>query len=163
LVARAAEARDVLPRALAERGADVDVLPLYDTVTEPLGDDTRQAAATADYVTFTSSSTVRYFVEAMDGSLLAGPRTVSIGPVAIVDPQVGTERRALAVRCADGRILVGPDNGVLSLAWQRAGGAVEAVDITRSRHRLEPVSATFHGRDMFAPVAAHLASGSELA
>ena len=81
LVARAAEARDVLPRALAERGADVDVLPLYDTVTEPLGDDTRQAAATADYVTFTSSSTVRYFVEAMDGSLPAGPRTVSIGPV----------------------------------------------------------------------------------
>jgi S-adenosylmethionine hydrolase len=83
--------------------------------------------------------------------------------VAIVDPQVGTERRALAVRCADGRILVGPDNGVLSLAWQRAGGAVEAVDITRSRHRLEPVSATFHGRDMFAPVAARLAAGGELA
>ncbi len=83
--------------------------------------------------------------------------------VAVVDPQVGTERRALAVRCADGRMLIGPDNGVLSLAWERAGGAVEAVDVSRSQHRLEPVSATFHGRDVFAPVAAHLASGAAFA
>jgi S-adenosylmethionine hydrolase len=79
-----------------------------------------------------------------------------------VDPQVGTERRAVAVRCADGRVLVGPDNGLLSLAWERAGGAVEAIDVTRSQHRLEPVSATFHGRDIFVPVAAHLAAGAEL-
>src|SRR5256714_3763034 len=76
--------------------------------------------------------------------------------VAIVDPQVGTERRGVAVRCADGRILVGPDNGLLSLAWERAGGAVEAVDVSRSPFRLEPVSATFPGRDGFAPVAARL-------
>jgi S-adenosylmethionine hydrolase len=82
--------------------------------------------------------------------------------VAVVDPQVGTERRALAVRCADGRVLVGPDNGLLSLAWERAGGAVDAIDVTRSRHRLEPVSATFHGRDVFVPVAAQLAAGAEL-
>jgi S-adenosyl-L-methionine hydrolase (adenosine-forming) len=82
--------------------------------------------------------------------------------VAVVDPQVGTERRAVAVRCADGRILVGPDNGLLSLAWERAGGAVEAIDVTRSQHRLEPVSATFHGRDVFVPVAARLAAGAEL-
>src|SRR4051794_36111909 len=82
--------------------------------------------------------------------------------VAVVDPQVGTERRALAVRCDDGRVLVGPDNGLLSLAWEPAGGAVEAIDITRSQHRLEPVSATFHGRDVFVPVAAHLAAGAEL-
>ena len=82
--------------------------------------------------------------------------------VAIVDPQVGTERRALAVRCGDGQLLVGPDNGVLSLAWAACGGVSTAVDITRSPHRLEPVSATFHGRDVFAPVAAHLAAGSEL-
>ena len=62
-------------------------------------------------------------------------------------------------RCGrgDGRILVGPDNGLLSLAWERCGGVDQAVDITRSPHRLEPVSATFHGRDIFAPVAAHLA------
>jgi S-adenosylmethionine hydrolase len=82
--------------------------------------------------------------------------------VGVVDPQVGTERRAVAVRCADGRLLVGPDNGLLSLAWERAGGAVEAIDISRSPYRLEPVSATFHGRDVFAPVAAHLAVGAEL-
>ncbi len=83
--------------------------------------------------------------------------------VAVVDPQVGTERRALAVRCADGRVLVGPDNGLLSLAWEALGGIDLAVDVTRSPHRLEPVSATFHGRDVFAPVAAQLAAGAELA
>jgi len=83
--------------------------------------------------------------------------------MAVVDPQVGTERRAVAVRCGDGRLLVGPDNGLLSLAWERAGGVVEAVDVSRSPHRLEPVSATFHGRDVFAPVAAHLSAGAALA
>jgi S-adenosylmethionine hydrolase len=83
--------------------------------------------------------------------------------VAVVDPQVGTERRGVALRSGDGRILVGPDNGLLSLAWARCGGVELAVDITRSPHRLEPVSAPFHGRDIFAPVAAHLAAGAELA
>jgi len=83
--------------------------------------------------------------------------------MAVVDPQVGTERRAVALRSADGRLLVGPDNGLLSLAWERCGGVELAVDVTRSPHRLEPVSATFHGRDIFAPVAAHLALGAELA
>jgi S-adenosyl-L-methionine hydrolase (adenosine-forming) len=83
--------------------------------------------------------------------------------VAVVDPQVGTERRAIALRTGDGRILVGPDNGLLSLAWKRCGEVEIAVDVTRSPHRLEPVSATFHGRDIFAPVAAHLAAGAELA
>jgi S-adenosylmethionine hydrolase len=83
--------------------------------------------------------------------------------VAIVDPQVGTERRAVALRTADGRILIGPDNGLLSLAWEACGGVELAVDVSRSPHRLEPVSATFHGRDIFAPVAAHLARGAELA
>jgi S-adenosylmethionine hydrolase len=81
--------------------------------------------------------------------------------VAVVDPQVGTERRAVAVRCDDGRVLVGPDNGLLSLAWERSG-AVEAIDVSRSQHRLEPVSATFHGRDVFVPVGAALAAGAEL-
>ena len=80
--------------------------------------------------------------------------------VAIVDPQVGTERRAVAIRCGDGRIVVGPDNGVLGPAVAASGFALEAVDISRSKHRLEPVSATFHGRDVFAPVAAALAAGA---
>ena len=81
--------------------------------------------------------------------------------VAVVDPQVGTARRALALRCHDGRLLVGPDNGLLSLVWDLAGGIELAVDVTHSPFRLEPVSATFHGRDVFAPVAAHLATGIE--
>jgi S-adenosylmethionine hydrolase len=83
--------------------------------------------------------------------------------LAVVDPGVGAERRAIALRTAEeDRILVGPDNGLLSLAAQRFGGIVEVVDIGRSPHRLEPVSATFHGRDIFAPVAAHLALGAPL-
>jgi len=80
----------------------------------------------------------------------------------VVDPEVGAERRAVAVATADGRRFVGPDNGVLWPALERAGGAVRAVDVARSPHRLEPVSATFHGRDLFAPVAAHLAAGAAL-
>jgi S-adenosylmethionine hydrolase len=83
--------------------------------------------------------------------------------LAIVDPDVGAQRRAVALRLADQRLLVGPDNGLLSLAADAAGGGVEAVDIARSRFRLEPVSATFHGRDIFAPVAARLAAGVALA
>ncbi len=84
--------------------------------------------------------------------------------LAIVDPQAGGERGAIALRTAEeDRILVGPDNGLLSLAAQRFGGAVEAVDLSRSPHRLEPTSATFHGRDIFAPIAAHLANGAPLA
>ncbi len=83
--------------------------------------------------------------------------------LAVVDPEVGTERRAVAVRSADGRLWVGPDNGLLALGLAAAGGATEAVDIGRSPHRLEPVAATFHGRDVFAPVAAALAAGAGLA
>lgn len=82
--------------------------------------------------------------------------------MAVVDPQVGGDRRALAVGCVDGTILVGPDNGLLSLAWDRCGGVDVAVDVSLSPHRLEPVSSTFHGRDLFAPVAAALAAGAEL-
>ena len=84
--------------------------------------------------------------------------------LAVVDPGVGSDRRAVAVAAGeDGRLLVGPDNGLLSRALDRLGGATEAVDLARSSFRLEPVSATFHGRDLFAPVAAHLAIGATLA
>ncbi|HVS29557.1 MAG TPA: SAM-dependent chlorinase/fluorinase [Solirubrobacteraceae bacterium] len=83
--------------------------------------------------------------------------------LAVVDPEVGGERRAVALRVAqDNRLLVGPDNGLLALAAQRFGGVVEAVDIGLSAFRLEPVASTFHGRDIFAPVAARLAAGAEL-
>jgi S-adenosyl-L-methionine hydrolase (adenosine-forming) len=83
--------------------------------------------------------------------------------LAIVDPDVGAERRAVALRLADDRVLVGPDNGLLSLAAELGGGVVEAVEIAHSQFRLEPVSATFHGRDIFAPVAARLAGGEPVA
>jgi S-adenosyl-L-methionine hydrolase (adenosine-forming) len=82
--------------------------------------------------------------------------------LAVVDPDVGAERRAIALRLAGGRVLVGPDNGLLSPAAEDGGGAVEAVEIATSPFRLEPVSATFHGRDIFAPVAARLAGGAAL-
>jgi uroporphyrinogen III methyltransferase/synthase len=79
LVARAAEARDVLPDGLRERGASVHVLPLYDTVAEPVSAHQRRALEEATYVTFTSSSTVRFF---LDGCVLPdAARVVSIGPV----------------------------------------------------------------------------------
>jgi hypothetical protein len=83
--------------------------------------------------------------------------------LAVVDPDVGAQRRAVALRSADGRLFVGPDNGLLWLVAEAAGGVVEAVDISSSPWRLEPVSATFHGRDIFAPAAAHLAAGEPLA
>lgn len=84
--------------------------------------------------------------------------------LAVVDPEVGGRRRAVALACADeDRVLVGPDNGLLLPAAERFGGVVEAVEIGASPFRIEPVSATFHGRDLFAPVAAHLAAGAALA
>jgi S-adenosylmethionine hydrolase len=77
----------------------------------------------------------------------------------VVDPGVGTDRKAIAVETASGRILVGPDNGLLSLAWDVAGGPTRAFEITSPDVVLEPVSKVFHGRDVFAPAAAHLAAG----
>jgi S-adenosylmethionine hydrolase len=80
--------------------------------------------------------------------------------LAVVDPGVGGERRAVALRAGE-RWLVGPDNGLLIDAASRFGGVSTAYDIGESPWRLAPVSATFHGRDIFAPVAAHLALGDE--
>jgi len=82
LIARAADARDVLPDALSDRGAEVDVVALYDTVAEPLAERTVASAEGADYVTFTSSSTVRFFLEALgDRPFPEAARVVSIGPI----------------------------------------------------------------------------------
>jgi uroporphyrinogen III methyltransferase/synthase len=80
LVLRAREGRDVLPDALRARGASVDVLALYETLPEPLDDETAVAAREADYLTFTSASTVRFFVAAAGEDALRGPRVASIGP-----------------------------------------------------------------------------------
>ncbi|MGQ0670810.1 MAG: SAM hydrolase/SAM-dependent halogenase family protein [Actinomycetota bacterium] len=82
--------------------------------------------------------------------------------LAVVDPGVGSARRSIAVETASGAHLVGPDNGLLSIAWGELGGETGAVEISSDRILLEPVSRTFHGRDVFAPAAAHLAHGSSL-
>ncbi|HSR94341.1 MAG TPA: uroporphyrinogen-III C-methyltransferase [Solirubrobacterales bacterium] len=81
LVARAVEARDVLPDALRERGAEVDIVALYETVREQPTPEAVEAAQEADYVTFTSSSTVRNLTEALGDRFPAGARVVSIGPI----------------------------------------------------------------------------------
>ena len=81
--------------------------------------------------------------------------------VAVVDPGVGGGRKAVALGARDGRLFVGPDNGLLLLAAERLGVAA-AVEIANEAFMLTPVSATFHGRDVFAPAAAHLARGVPL-
>jgi S-adenosylmethionine hydrolase len=82
--------------------------------------------------------------------------------LAIVDPGVGTPRRAVVISTNEGPLLIGPDNGVLSLAVEALGGATRAIAITNQSLFLEAPSRTFHGRDIFAPVAARLALGMEL-
>jgi S-adenosylmethionine hydrolase len=83
--------------------------------------------------------------------------------LAVVDPGVGRPRRPVAVETVrDGRLLVGPDNGVLSLAWAEEEGVARAVEIASPEVILEPMSRTFHGRDIFAPAAAHLAGGAPI-
>jgi S-adenosylmethionine hydrolase len=79
--------------------------------------------------------------------------------LAVVDPGVGGTRRPLALRDAEGRFHVGPDNGLLLPAVDRFGGLVAAHELANPEYSLQPVSRTFHGRDLFAPAAAHLAHG----
>jgi S-adenosylmethionine hydrolase len=82
--------------------------------------------------------------------------------VAIVDPGVGSERKPVALRGSDDRVYVGPDNGLLLVAADRLGGVTDAVEIAEKAYMLDRISHTFHGRDIFSPAAAHLASGLEL-
>jgi S-adenosyl-L-methionine hydrolase (adenosine-forming) len=82
--------------------------------------------------------------------------------LAVVDPGVGSNRRPLALRDTEGRLYVGPDNGLLLPAVERAG-LDEARELANPAYALEQVSWTFHGRDLFAPAAAHLAKGVPLA
>jgi hypothetical protein len=79
--------------------------------------------------------------------------------LAVVDPGVGSNRRAVALRSDDGRLFVGPDNGLLVPAAEKFGGIQAAHEITSLEYALQPISATFHGRDIFSPAAAHLAQG----
>ena len=79
--------------------------------------------------------------------------------LAVVDPGVGSARRALALRSGDGRLFVGPDNGLLVPAAERLGGIAAVHELANADYALDNVSRTFHGRDLFAPAAAHLAAG----
>lgn len=84
--------------------------------------------------------------------------------IAVVDPGVGTGRRAIAIHTAD-QFFIGPDNGIFSLVLQQAedrGFTLESVELDRPAFWLPNVSRSFHGRDIFAPVAAHLANGRKL-
>jgi S-adenosyl-L-methionine hydrolase (adenosine-forming) len=82
--------------------------------------------------------------------------------LAVVDPGVGGSRRPLALRDAEGRYYVGPDNGLLIPAAEKQGGIAEAHELANPDYALPVVSRTFHGRDLFAPAAAHLARGVAL-
>jgi S-adenosylmethionine hydrolase len=97
---------------------------------------------------------------ALDRSIAYVPRGIVL---AVVDPGVGTARRAIAVQVANGEgILIGPDNGLLAPAVAMAGGAEFAVELTNPEYHLEAPGATFAGRDILAPVAAHLCNGVDL-
>src|SRR5437764_11323843 len=85
--------------------------------------------------------------------------------VAVVDPGVGSSRRGLAIRCARGDTFVGPDNGLLVPAVDRLGGALTTVSLSDQRFwrtTATSASATFHGRDVFGPVAGRVACGVPL-
>lgn len=81
--------------------------------------------------------------------------------LAVVDPGVGTDRRAVAVEVETG-FLVGPDNGLLAPAVAMLGGAIRVVSLTNAEYQLEAPGATFAGRDIFAPAAGYLAAGTPL-
>jgi S-adenosylmethionine hydrolase len=82
--------------------------------------------------------------------------------LAVVDPGVGGHRRPLALRTGEGRLLVGPDNGLLLPAADALGGVQDAHELANPEYALDTVSRTFHGRDLFSPAAAHLTLGVQL-
>jgi S-adenosyl-L-methionine hydrolase (adenosine-forming) len=82
--------------------------------------------------------------------------------LALVDPFTATHARGVAVRCADGSVVVAPDNGLAARAWTVAGGVLEAYELAEPRLWAATPSRSFRGRDVFAPVAAHLAAGVPL-
>jgi S-adenosylmethionine hydrolase len=102
----------------------------------------------------------RYAIREGAGTLVFALPHMPVGiHVAVVDPGVGTERLAVALRTARGDILVGPDNGLLVPAGEALGGVVEARSLENRELMLPVISSSFHGRDIFAPMAAHLAAG----
>jgi S-adenosyl-L-methionine hydrolase (adenosine-forming) len=106
----------------------------------------------------------RYSIREGAGTLVFALPYMPVGThVAVVDPGVGTERLPLALRVERGDILIGPNNGLLTQAADALGGVTEARTLENRDLMLPVISSSFHGRDIFAPMAAHLASGTDLA
>ena len=106
----------------------------------------------------------RYSIREGAASLVFALPHMPVGThVAVVDPEVGTDRLPLALRTARGDVLIGPDNGLLIEAAEALGGIDEARALENRELMLPTISASFHGRDVFAPVAGHLAAGVEFA
>ncbi len=102
----------------------------------------------------------RYSIRDGAGTLVFALPYMPVGVhVAVVDPGVGTDRLAVALRTGRGDVLVGPDNGLLIEAGEALGGIVEARSLENRELTLGDISNSFHGRDIFAPMAGHLASG----
>ena len=102
----------------------------------------------------------RYSIRDGAGTLVFALTHMPVGVhVAVVDPGVGTDRLAIAIRTGRGDVLIGPDNGLLVPAAELLGGIVEVRSIENRDLMLPVVTSSFHGRDIFAPVAAHLAMG----
>lgn len=99
---------------------------------------------------------IRHGAVVLEQSVRYTPDAVHL---AVVDPSVGSQRRAIAVETGWGEVYVGPDNGLLIPACRASGGISRAFHITDERFMLTPVSRTFQGRDVFAPAAAHVANG----
>ena len=102
----------------------------------------------------------RYSIRSGAGSLVFALKHMPVGThVAVVDPGVGTERLPVALKVARGDVLIGPDNGLLIGAAETLGGIVEARALENRELMLPVISSSFHGRDIFSPMAAHLANG----
>jgi S-adenosylmethionine hydrolase len=102
----------------------------------------------------------RYSIREGAGTLVFALPHMPVGiHVAVVDPGVGTDRLAVALRTGRGDLLLGPDNGLLPDAADALGGIVEVRSLENRDLMLEEVSSSFHGRDIFAPMAGHLAAG----
>jgi hypothetical protein len=102
----------------------------------------------------------RYSIRDGAGTLVFALPYMPVGVhVAVVDPGVGTDRLAIGLRTARGDVLIGPDNGLLIDAAEALGGIVEARSLENRDLMLEAISNSFHGRDIFAPIAGHLAAG----
>jgi hypothetical protein len=157
------------------KAVSVDAVPQYDTISFLTDYGTTDEfvgvvkSVVRDIAPHTTVIDLTHGVPPFDvrAGALALARCIGYVPsgvvLAIVDPGVATSRRAVAVEVAGGQgVLVGPDNGLLAPAVAMAGGADRAVELTNLDYQIEAAGATFAGRDVFAPAAAHLCNGVDL-